>query len=119
MSLRTWLLFGLLFLALVSAGAVIQPDPVRASNAPDAFDASAAFARIERVLSPEAPHPLDSEAADRVRERLLTEIRALGFTPEVREHFTCLPHPEAPVSYCARVRNVVFTSLITCGPMSL
>jgi hypothetical protein len=119
MSLRVWLLFGLLFLALMGAGAVIQPDPVRASNAPDAFDANGAFARIERVLSPEAPHPLDSEAGDRVRERLLTEIRALGLTPEVREHFTCLPHPEAPVSYCARVRNVVFSVGPSDGPAIL
>lgn len=119
MSLRALLLFGLLFLALMGAGYVIQPDPVRIANAPDAFDANAAFARIERVLSPEESHPLDTEAADRVRERLLTEIRALGFTPEVREHFTCLPHPEAPVSYCARVRNVVFSVGPSEGPAIL
>ena len=119
MSLRALLLCGLLFLALMGAGYVIQPDPVRTSNAPDAFDANAAFARIERVLSPEAPHPLDTEAADRVRERLLTEIRAIGFAPEVREHFTCLAHSEAPVSYCARVRNVVFSVGPSEGPAIL
>ena len=119
MSLRALLLFGLLFLALMGAGYVIQPEPVRTVNAPDAFDANSAFARIERVLSPEEPHPMDTEASDRVRERLLGEIRALGFTPEVREQFACLPFPEAPAALCGRVRNVVFSVGPSEGPAIL
>lgn len=119
MSLRALLLFGLLFLALMGAGYVIQPDPVRSSNPPDAFDTNAAYARIARVLSPEEPHPMDSDAGDRVRARLLAEIRALGLTPEVREHFICLPHPDSPASLCGRVRNVVFSVGPAQGPAVL
>ncbi len=109
MALRAWVLIGLLALAFMSAGALVQPAPVRTENAAEAFDARAAYARLERLLTPEQPHPMDSDASDGMRARVLAEIEALGAQPEVREHFTCLPHPEAPVALCGRVRNVIFS----------
>jgi hypothetical protein len=98
-----------LALAFMSAGALVQPAPLRTENASDAFDARAAYARLERLLTPEEPHPMDSDASDGMRARVLAEIEALGVESQVREHFTCLPHPEAPVALCGRVRNVIFS----------
>ena len=98
MALRAWALIGLLALAFMSAGALVQPAPVRSENAADAFDAPAAYARLERLLTPEEPHPMDSDASDGMRARVLAEIEALGVQPEVSDHFTCVPHPEAPIA---------------------
>ncbi len=70
------------------------------------FDTGRAFARLERILGDQSPHTVDSDANDRVRERLLTEIRTLGFDPIVRDDFHCTD--EFFSVRCARVRNVMF-----------
>ena len=78
-----------------------------APPAPDAdhqFDTEAALSRLTRILGDERPHPVDTDANDAVRERLLTEIRALGFDPIVRDDFRCA----RSFGVCARVRNVMF-----------
>lgn len=76
-----------------------SPDPDHA------FDTDAAIARLTRILGDERPHSVDTDANDAVRERLLTEIRSLGFEPIVRDDFRCTAHF---ASICARVRNVMF-----------
>lgn len=76
-----------------------SPDPDHA------FDTDAAMSRLTRILGDERPHPVDTEANDAVRERLLTEIRTLGFEPIVRDDFYCTRHFGG---ICGRVRNVMF-----------
>ncbi|MBC7769969.1 MAG: M28 family peptidase [Phycisphaerales bacterium] len=98
-----------LFTVLMGAGILVQPSPLRVANAAHQFDATAAQARLARILGDEAPHPVDSAAQDPVRERLLTEIRALGLAPQVREHFSCRPQPRGPLIDCAMVRNIIFS----------
>ena len=70
------------------------------------FDTEAAYARLVNILGDEAPHPVDSDANDAVRQRLLTEIKALGFTPIVRDDFHCSEGGNRAT--CARVQNVMF-----------
>ncbi len=70
------------------------------------FQTDRAYQRLSRILGGEVPHPVDSNANDLVRERLLSEIRRLGFTPIVRDDFHCTEGREA--MRCARVRNVLF-----------
>lgn len=71
------------------------------------FDTARAIDRLKIILGDERPHPIDTEANDAVRERLLLQIRQLGFTPEVRDRFHCNDiRPGAAI--CARPRNVVF-----------
>jgi hypothetical protein len=73
---------------------------------PDAaFNTDRAFQRLVRILDDETPHPVDSDANDAVRERLLGEIAALGFEPIVRDNFQCITGFGLA---CARVQNVVF-----------
>ncbi len=108
-----------LFAALMSAGVAFTLNPVRAEAHEGEFDTRTALARLERILGDEAPHPLDSEPHDRVREALLTEIRALGLSPEVREEFTCRSQQRAPIVDCGRVRNIVFSFGPPDGPAVL
>jgi hypothetical protein len=107
--LRTLALFGALLLALMGAGAALSLDPVRAESRADQFDARAARERLVRILGDETPHPVDSVAQDAVRERLLREIVALGFQPEVREAFVCRPQPRGALVDCGTPRNIVFS----------
>lgn len=108
-----------LFFSLMWAGAVLQPPPVRTANAEAEFNAVGARERLVRILGDETPHPIDSGANDAVRERLLTEIRALGYAPEVREEFACRPQPRAPLIDCATVRNIIFSAGPEQGPAIL
>lgn len=112
-------LLATLFLAVMFAGLAIEPDPVRANSRGDQFDARAARERLVRILGDETPHPVDSAAQDQLRAALLEEIDALGFTPELRDTFTCRPQPRAPLIDCARVRNIVFSVGPADGPSVL
>ncbi len=113
------LVLAALFLSFMFAGALIEPPPVRAANAAGAFDAVAARDRLARILGDEAPHPIDSDALDVVRARLLDEIRALGYAPEVRERFACRAQPRSPTVDCGLVRNILFSAGPESGPAIL
>jgi hypothetical protein len=100
----------LVFLAAFSAKHVlIAPPAVPAQAAPGEFDANRAFARLERVLAGEPPHPVDSPGSDIVRERLLAEMRAVGLQPRVTDSMSCNGFPAAGSVHCARVRNLAAT----------
>lgn len=78
------------------------------------FDAARALSRLERILGDEIPHPVDSEANDETRARLVAEIEAIGYAPEIRDDFSCRAAPRRSAVLCGRVRNVVFRA----GPES-
>lgn len=101
------LMFSLLSLLLIK-GAAIAPPSVREATASSGFDTGRAIARLERVLGDERPHPVDTEANDAVRERLISEIRALGYEPQVRDDFTC--RAKGAWIACGRVRNILFAA---------
>jgi hypothetical protein len=89
-------------LALVQAR--LQPPPVRGEDAPeDMFSATRALARLDRLIGDDAPHPVGSAAAARLREKMLAEFAALGVAAEVQEGFACGPRSAG----CGRVWNVV------------
>ncbi len=108
-----------LFFSFMFAGALLEPPLARTANALNQFDAGAARDRLARVLGDEAPHPVDSDALDLVRARLLNEIRALGYEPEVRERFACRAQPRSPTIDCGHVRNIVFSAGPQSGPAIL
>jgi hypothetical protein len=109
----------ILFAVFMAAGAILQPPPVRSTNSAEQFDTSAAIARLERILGDETPHPVDSDAQDAVRTRLLAEIETLGLRPEVRDDFACRPAPNGQAMFCARVRNIIFQIGPEQGPAVL
>ncbi len=118
-ALRTVALLGALFVAVMCAGSVLTPERVREHAADGEFNARAARTTLERILGDETPHPVDSAAQDEVRDRLLAEISALGFTPELRDTFACRAQPRGPLIDCARVRNIVFSMGPSEGPAVL
>lgn len=95
------LLFAFVFKGLIATTPVTDRDE---------FDGPRAAERLARILGDEQPHPVDSDANDAVRERLLAEIRAIGFEPEIRDDFTCRGSAKRNYLSCARVRNVVATA---------
>jgi hypothetical protein len=79
------------------------------------FDADRAFARLVRILGDERPHTVDSAAGDALRDRLVGEIRAIGYEPDIRDDFVCRDAPNWRTIACARVRNLVFRAGPTGG----
>ncbi len=78
----------LVVLALAAALAIVrsEPPPPRGTDAADTeFSADRAIAALARVHGQAGPHPVGTEAHERVRERLLEELRALGLEPRVEE----------------------------------
>ena len=80
------------------------PPPVRPRDAtPGSFSAERARGRLARVLGdPALPHPVGSRANDMVRERLVNELRALGYETELQSEVGCAPH-----GVCAPIVNVI------------
>ncbi|MFO0431948.1 MAG: M20/M25/M40 family metallo-hydrolase [Hyphomonadaceae bacterium] len=101
------MMVGLLFLFCFK-GVVTAPPSVTETGAATGFDTKAAIDRLARVLGDERPHPVDSAANDLVRERILSEIKILGYTPEVRDDFACRGSKRFGGMSCARVRNILF-----------
>jgi len=72
------------------------------------FDVERAVSRLSRILGEENPHPVDSDENDAVRNRLIDEIRMIGYEPEIRDDFSCRQLQRRNSVTCARVRNVIF-----------
>ncbi len=94
-------------LALKGAPIALSDPPARAGAGE--FDANRAAARLARVLGDQRPHPVDSDAGDAVRARLIAEMRGVGLAPRVTDDFACNSFPHNRNVACARVRNLVAT----------
>src|SRR5689334_2475274 len=93
-------LFGLMLL-LVQARQ--QPTAARGADAPATeFSAARSLAVLRTLVGDGSPHPVGSPADDRVRERIVAELRRLGYSPEIQEGTWCNRR-----GLCARLRNVV------------
>ncbi len=111
-----WVLgvFIVLFVAFFLRASPLALDPPRETNAPDQFNVTRAIDRLGKVLDG-TPHPVDSTALDETRTRLLREISALGYTPEIRVHNICQPLSQGGIR-CAYVQNVFFRAGPSDGP---
>ena len=97
-----------LLAAMALKGALLVLPSPPASESPTSFDANRAMARLTRILGDQRPHPVDSDAGDAVRDRLIAEMRNVGLEPRVTDDFVCNGRRGAAVT-CARVRNLVAT----------
>jgi Peptidase family M28 len=112
MKSKAWLavmLLALLIAVMASKGRFVPLAEITAAAEAGGFDTPRAMARLQRVLGDQRPHPVDSDANDGVRERLIAELRSLGITPRIADSFTCNGSPKAQTASCARIRNVVAT----------
>jgi hypothetical protein len=97
-----------LLAAMALKGALLVLPSPPATESATSFDADRAVARLERVLGDQRAHPVDSDAGDAVRARLVAEMRRVGLNPRVTDDFACNGRRGAAVA-CARVRNLVAT----------
>lgn len=90
--------------AIVAAVAVCYrppaPEPVSASVA--RFSAARALDVLRPVLAEGVPHPVGSAANAVVRDRLIDQLRALGYEPEIQRGFSC-----DEWGACGAVENIV------------
>lgn len=79
------------------------------TDAPKASDGSfasdRAYASLQQLLAEQVPHPTGSPANHRVRDRIIAELKAAGYEPEVQAAFQCAP-PEKAVG-CTQVENIM------------
>jgi hypothetical protein len=88
---------------LVLSIAALRPPTPKPLNAPATeFSATRAVATLHRILGDDAPHPIGSPADDDVRNRIVDELNALGYEPQVQTGFAC-----SGFGTCATVRNVL------------
>src|SRR5207237_1121449 len=87
----------------------VAPPPTPTNVSAGQFDTSRALARLGRILGDQRAHPVDSPADDTVRDRLITELRAIGLQPRIQEIEDCSGFPKSRVVSCSRVRNVIAT----------
>jgi hypothetical protein len=102
-----WIVLAALMLAFATKDALIQPPSPPAQTAATNFDTARAAARLARILGDQRAHPVDSEADDAVRGRLIAELDALGLDPQVRERMDCNGAPKSRAINCSLTRNVV------------
>src|SRR5262245_26060533 len=80
----------LLALALLLTFALGKPPEPKPKDAPATeFSAGRAGEVLRDLAGDQTPHPVGSAANAQVRERVMSHLRALGYTPEVQEASTC------------------------------
>lgn len=108
---RPIVLLALVVIALLGAMAakslLIRIPPVRAQAASGQFDANRAKSRLAHILGDRRPHPADTPANDRVRERIIGLLVGMGLKPNVRDRIACNELYKSRGVSCARVRNVI------------
>jgi hypothetical protein len=70
-----------------------------------AFSEEHAFAALSALLKEQRPHTAGSPENAVVRDRILAELRAVGYAPEVQAVFQCDTAPRFPG--CTAVENIV------------
>jgi hypothetical protein len=97
-----WLV--LLFVLVIAGVCMLRentPDPQTASAPEDLFSADRALVYLNTFAI--APHPIGSREHDRVRDYLVSQITALGLTPEIQRATGVTPRYEA----AGTVENIV------------
>jgi len=100
------LVFALLLAGFAMKGVLIEPPSASSSGE---FNTPRALARLQRILGDQRAHPVDSDADDAVRGRLIAELQAIGLQPRVQDATDCSAMPKTRFVSCSHVRNVIAT----------
>jgi Peptidase family M28 len=98
----SWII--LVFVLLVAALCAVRegtPAPLPVTASPDLFSAERALVYLNAFAT--APHPIGSAEHDRVRDYLVSQLTALGVTPEVQRATGVTPRYEV----AGTVENIV------------
>lgn len=80
--------------------------PLEASAEQSVFSAGRAFNAISDLTKEQVPHPVDSKANQQVANRLITQLRAMGYQEEVQETEICRDSRNG-WARCTLVRNII------------
>ncbi|GAC1630353.1 MAG: M20/M25/M40 family metallo-hydrolase [Nevskia sp.] len=86
------LLLSLIAIAVLVATVALRyrpPPPKPATASTEQFSSERATTALRNVLGDQTPHPVGSAANARVRERIVAQLRALGYEPELQRGFSC------------------------------
>ncbi len=104
--LAPWLVPLSLFVFLAAAALAVtrtHPPAPLAQDAPtDRFSADRAFETLSKVLLAGVAHPTGSAENDQVRERIVAELRDLGYAPELQAAVSC-----SRFGSCGNVSNII------------
>lgn len=93
------ILFALVLLLVLAR---VQPPDPKPQDAPaEEFSAGRAGQVLATLLGDGRPHPIGTPANAAVRDRVVAELRRLGYTPQVQSDLSCVPFG------CAQVDNVL------------
>lgn len=81
---------------------VRPPAPKSANASPAQFSAQRAITILGQLLNGDLPHPTGSPADDEVRGRIVSQLAALGYEPQIQSAFDCSEYGN-----CAIVNNVI------------
>ena len=62
---------------------------------------------LEHILPDQQPHPAGSIQAERVRERILKELAAMGVAAHTRSGMSCYNSPRSSFLLCGTVTNII------------
>lgn len=88
---------------LIAVNAYVPPAPLGSDTDLTLFSAERAVATLQTIMGNGEAHPTGSPANRGVRDAIVTELRRLGYTPELQSVFTC----SAFRQYCGHVDNVL------------
>ncbi len=100
------LLLGILVLAagLFAAQKLVVPSPASpATVSQEQFSAERAWPILERLYADGLPHPLDTEAGDAMRQRVVAEFEALGYEVQLQTAWGC----RVQYTTCGLANNVL------------
>ncbi|MCE9523657.1 MAG: M28 family peptidase [Alphaproteobacteria bacterium] len=69
------------------------------------FSSAKAFETLSRLLAEQVPHPAGSPENAVVRDRIVAELTASGYKPEIQSVFQCSPSDRS--AGCSAVENIV------------
>lgn len=88
-------------LLAVTAVRLRPPAPLPPDADPSLFSAGRAREQLRAIAGDGRPRPVGSAAGAGAREKIVQQLEALGYQPEVQDGFAC-----SAVNTCAKVRNV-------------
>ena len=98
---------------LLSLQAIRPPRPRPATAPVTEFSALRALDVLRRVAGDDVPHPSGTPANAAVRERIVSELKTLGYDPQLQTAFACSPYGS-----CATVNNIVARLASSVQPSS-
>lgn len=92
----------LLIVLAIAVWRAAGPEPRGPATPAAAFSSARAMTVLQKVIAPERPHPIGSEANRATRARIETHLRSLGYDVQLQRRFAC----NASAS-CGMVENVI------------